>query len=204
MNCPTCGTPLVIQNKHYYCPTDKIYIGAVDTYKPTSAIANNLPLDDKPIVDHNGLFNRIMKKWFIILIVFAALLYFTQDFYYIDFSKGCYIFISPSLNFEFSNAGVKRALTIIRKISPDNYEKVCQRVSIINTNISCGGWEGGCFQPNETRTIYVSAPARNVTWVAEVIAHETCHTIQQLEHRIFDEQECHKVGLKVMQEATVY
>lgn len=200
MLCPNCKTTiLIVRNNYFFCPGCKIYIGQVTTYKPTNAT-----IIDKPIVDKSGLIKHYVYKTVTLLVILFVIVYFTKDLFYIDLAEGCYIVVTPSLHLEFSNAGIKRAIKIIKNTSLGNYQNICERVNLIDTNIACGGFEGGCFEENKPRTIYVTAPARNITWVAEVLAHEACHARQLYERRPRGEQECHQVGLKVMQDATIY
>ena len=200
MICPKCNvTALIIQNNNYYCPGCRIYIGSVATYKPSPPV-----IIDKPIIDRGAFFKHYINKTLTYLVIIFVVVFFTKDLFYFDISKGCYFFITPSMNLEFSNSGIKRALGIIKIISPENYQNICARVNIINTNLCDAGFEGGCFYSGQSRTIYVAATPRKITWVAEVLAHEACHARQKYEGRPGDEQECWKVGLKVMQDATVY
>lgn len=208
MICRNCElTQLIIVNGYYFCPTCKFYVGKVSTYVPPEAtpiLTTQQIATEEPIVGKKAFVKHYASKITMIFVLISVVFYFTQDLFYFDVFKGCYIFLVPSMHLEFSGSGVKKALEIIKISSPDNYKNICERVNIIDTNIACGGMEGGCFDPRNKRTISVTAPSRNITWVAEVIAHEACHAKQAYEGKPGDEGECHIVGLKVMQELTIY
>lgn len=108
--------------------------------------------------------------------------------FYLDISNRCFIRIKTS--FEFSNSTIKKALKVLRYASPEDYQTVCQNVDTINTNVSCGGFGGGCFQHGEEKNIYVSTYRRSLDFTVGVIVHETYHVIQYKEGRPSSETEC--------------
>jgi len=132
-----------------------------------------------------------LAKTTLILVIFAIL--FIRPFFYFDFKHGCKITIYPSLTEYSAPKIVKRALRILKKVSPPDYQDVCDRVSVINPNISCAGFGGGCFinTPTLSRTIDISTSQRSLAWTVGVIVHETCHAKQGYEKRSFDENECY-------------
>ncbi len=134
-----------------------------------------------------------------------ALLFFTfsfvQNFFFWDISSGCFIKILPSLN--LSNSKIREALTVLKNASPDNLKEVCKRVSTIDPNVSCGGFEGGCFEKISKR-ISVDTSSYSIATVAQVIVHEACHVRQGDEKRPFSEPECHQAGYQVLNDLVMY
>ncbi len=137
----------------------------------------------------------------------VALFLFQYFFLYVDFSNGCFIKITPSL-LEWNNVTMKRALRVLKYAAPDDYRKVCMHVRIINPNISCGGFNGGCFHEpyngKEPGKIDVSTSYGSLLWSAGVIVHETCHLMQYKEHRSLDESECYHADDRILRKLTQF
>ncbi len=131
-----------------------------------------------------------MKKllYFLIFAILVAGVY-TRYFFYFDVPQNCYISISPSF-LEFSNRSVINAINVLKQASYNDYEDLCTNVTKINPNISCGGFEGGCFYNRRPKTIDISTSERSLAWTASVIVHETCHVMQFQESRAMSENEC--------------
>lgn len=142
-------------------------------------------------------------KWGAVLGFFAYV--FLHYFVYWDPGNNCRIWIRPSI-LEFSNLGMKSALSALKYGSPSDYRTVCRHVSTINPNYACGGFGGGCFyssstrEPEEGRMIYVSTTKNNLPAAILVIVHETCHAIQFQEGRPLNEGECYKEDDRVIRE----
>lgn len=124
------------------------------------------------------------------VVILAAVFYYY--FLYVDFGAGCYIKILPSLT-ELNNITVKRAISVLKNGSPDDYKGLCRYVGTINPNISCGGFGGGCFfaYKNTARTIDISTANGSLIWTAGIIVHETCHARQFYEKKGLSEPECY-------------
>lgn len=135
----------------------------------------------------------LIKKLFkltLFLIVVASIIY--TFFFYIDFKDKCYIRINPSF-LEFSNLSIKRAIKALKFASFDDYRALCENVKVIHPNVSCGGFQGGCYYPDETKSISITTSQRGLlSWTAGIIVHEVCHAKQHKEGRTFDETECYK------------
>lgn len=206
MVCNNCGVSnLVIKNGYYFCPHCKIYISKVSGQEQPApffipgmkipGIINNTEPPKKSLFSKYFTFRNIV----IIFLLWITLI-FLNNFLYVDIFEPCFIPIYPSW-FELSNATIKQAMGVIKKVSLQNYHNICKRVRAINPNMSCGIWNGGCFSWGQPfNTIDVSA-SRNLIWMAEVISHEACHVQQHDEGRPGDENECWLVGLPVMQAA---
>lgn len=211
MLCPICKTtPLTIQDNNYYCPGCKIFIGKVDSDAKT--VNANFPanqsnpqqiIPDKPVKDNLGLINNIIKKSIFFLIIIFLIYKLLENFFYVDIQNKCFIRISPSW-LEFSNASMKEALGVLHTASPVSYQNVCNRVSVINPNLSCGGFGGGCFSQTNSRTIDVSTFNNEVVFAVVAIVHETCHVQQRDENKTFDEKECYATGYKVLKDIIIY
>lgn len=131
---------------------------------------------------------------FIKIIVFLLLVVFViyKLFFYLDIKNNCYIRINPSL-LEFSNLTVKRAIKTLKYASPDDYRNLCDYVKVINPNVSCGGFGGGCYNWRwNQKSIDISTSQRKLVYTIAVIVHETCHVIQHEESRPFNEDECNQ------------
>jgi hypothetical protein len=143
-------------------------------------------------------------KILIILVILASLYY--RYFLYIDYSHDCHIKLKHSL-LELSARNIKEALKVLKRTDTEEYNKLCTNIKIINPNFACGGFGGGCYYtgPRTQGEIYVStARDSNLAWTAAVIAHETCHAIQYNENRELSEDECHKIGDKVLKNLVIY
>ncbi len=136
---------------------------------------------------------RSSKKGWLIKIFLVLFLVVTPFFYfftYIDISESCGIFILPSL-IEASNLTIKKAITIVKNYSPQDYKNLCKYVSTISPNLGCGGFEGGCYYDSERGVIYISTSNRNLVNAPPIIVHEVCHVMQAAQKRPFDESECY-------------
>ena len=134
-----------------------------------------------------------MKKYFRLLILLLLFgFYAYSKFYYFDPEYGCKITIIPT--FLPSNYNTKEVLKIIKQGSPDDYMRICRYVKVINKNPSCGGFDGGCFQPSKPGMIYIGNDQGNIALAAAIVVHETCHAIQGYEHRRLSEIECYSQG----------
>lgn len=146
-------------------------------------------------------FGFLMKR---LLLVLAVILLMTILIYryllYIDFQNRCYILIKPSL-LEFSSRNIQEGIRVLKYAVPIEYQKLCQYVDTINPNISCGGFEGGCYSAYEAHPGEIdvgTAHEQFLGWTAAVIAHETCHSQQFQEGRPFDEKECYEIDNYVL------
>lgn len=146
-------------------------------------------------------FGSFIKRTFLVLILIGAaagLIY--HYLLYLDFKNHCYIFIKPSL-LEFSSRNVQEAVNVLKYAVPNEYQKLCQYVDTINPNISCGGFQGGCYsayQSNPGEIDIGTAHEQFLGWTAAVIAHETCHAQQFQQGQSFSEQECYEIDDHVL------
>ncbi|MDP3900627.1 MAG: hypothetical protein Q8Q23_06145 [bacterium] len=145
-----------------------------------------------------------MAKRLIKIFLFLAIAGFVgyRYFYYVDRDSNCFIKIKPSY-LEFSASNIKEGIKILKYAVPEEYEKLCIYVDTINPNISCGGFQGGCysFYNDNVKEIDISTANHDfLSSTASVIAHETCHAIQFQTYgrEGIDEKECYAVGNKVM------
>ena len=206
MLCNICKTTnVIIKNGYYFCPSCKIFISKVSDHPEglPQYFAPGMKIPEKIILDKpikQTIFNKLLRlKYLSFIFTFFILFIFFRNFLYLDIPNKCYIVVYPSW-FELSNSTIKKGISVIKTVSPENYQNLCQRVKAINPNLSCGGFEGGCFEPGTPKTIYVNA-TKNLIWVVDVIAHEACHALQFYENRPFDENECNAVGVEVMKTA---
>jgi len=93
---------------------------------------------------------------------------------------------------------------MIKHGAPDDYSRICHYVSVINKNPSCGGLDGGCFQPSKPRTIYIGNDQANIAMSGAIVIHEVCHAIQAAEKRPLKETECYSVGNYYLKSVTQY
>ena len=145
-----------------------------------------------------------LMKIFILALIIAAVIY--RYFFYYDLSTGCLIKLKPSI-IELSSANIKESIKILKIAVPDEYEKLCAHVDLINPNFSCGGTGGGCYVPGQTPQKEIDISTTNdgfLGWTAAVIAHEPCHAVQHEEGRPFNETECYGIGNYVLYSAVVY
>lgn len=136
---------------------------------------------------------RVVKKLFKFLILFFLVcLIFYHFFLYIDIGNKCFIKIKPAL-VELTNTTMKRGIKYLKKNHFPEYKLLCENVTTINPNISCGGFGGGCYSSyrSDPGEIDISTTYGNVNNAAKVIIHETCHAVQFKEGRSFDEAECY-------------
>jgi hypothetical protein len=138
----------------------------------------------------------------IIIYIFILGALYYRYFLYIDLVGGCNISLKPSL-LELSSMNIKESMKILKRAHPGEYQKLCENVHAINPNYACGGFGGGCYYPpgqgKDSDEIHIStARDSNLAWTAAVIAHETCHVIQDKEDRDFSENECYIVAHDVM------
>lgn len=141
---------------------------------------------------------RKFIKIFIIIFISGAIFY--RYFYYVDFTDNCYIKIKPSFT-EFSSQNIKQAIKVLKYAAPEEYKKFCGRVKMINPNFACGGFNGGCYYPENLGKKEIDVSTANgayLGWTAAVIAHETCHAAQAQEKRAISEDECYGIGNKVL------
>ena len=154
----------------------------------------------------------ITPKKLIIFIFFIVLLFwlFSRYFSYTDAKYGCFIKIKPSI-LEFSAVNIKKGILVLKYSDIDNYKELCKRVNVINPNISCGGFGGGCYRKTNfgnsevSRQIDISTPHDGFLGLtAAIIAHEVCHVRQAQEIRSFSEKECYELDDKVLQKVVEY
>lgn len=146
-----------------------------------------------------------MRKFTIlgIFVVIAGIFLF-RSFFYIDRSSGCKIFILPSV-LEFNNGTVIDALHLLKRTAPDAHEMVCENVTKINPNFSCGGslW-GGCFRGkadrSDQKTIDISTSHKDILWTASIIVHEACHARQYANVEEMSEDQCYSEGYQIVYE----
>lgn len=141
--------------------------------------------------------NKIIKTTIAFLAVFA-LIY--KYFLYIDIKNNCYVKIKPSF-IELSSSNIKQAIKALKYGAPEEYEKFCSNINTIDPNISCGGFQGGCYYSGKINSKEISISTANqefLGWTAAVVAHETCHAIQYEENREMSESECYAIGYKVL------
>ncbi len=143
-----------------------------------------------------------MKKLKLLLLFLLIALFLVYKFFYYDSDFGCKITIIPT--FLPSNTNTKSVLKMIKYGAPDDYMRICQYVSIINKNPSCGGFDGGCFQSSKPRTIYIGNDQSNIAMSGAIIVHETCHAIQAAERRAMTERECYAAGNTYLNTVTKY
>lgn len=145
------------------------------------------------------MFYKIFWIFFGIFVLYKFLI---SNVFYIDIFNGCYIGIVPGL--ELNNAKIVEGLNVLKQSSIEDYKDVCNRVSKIDPNIGCGGFEGGCFYSTDPRAIVVTTAGTNLDWVVGVIVHETCHAKQFHEKRKMTEEECHNADGRVIKSIVQY
>lgn len=199
MLCPKCFSAVQIINNAVFCPVCKVYLSDnVETFNSEYSqdrikeSQQNSELVNKKIKkgllrDRLGHFGIRSVKYLAPVVLFV--IFVLKIFLYADFENKCFIKIIPSSTLEFSNLSVKRAINILRLGSPEDYKELCERVSTIDANTDCGGFEGGCYRGG--RKIAVSTSNRTISWTSAVIVHEVCHAKQANDARGFNEQECY-------------
>jgi hypothetical protein len=153
---------------------------------------------------------KIKLKYIIALLFFV--IYFNL-FIYIDISKGAVIKIAPFISIS-ELIKTKKAIKLIKKVSNEEYIKLCRNVNKIDLNMlfcpasSDGCYRGGSNISKKSITIQGSDILINelytVDYIAEIISHETCHVIQNAENRDGDEKECYEVNRKLGEQIKKY
>ena len=142
--------------------------------------------------------NQLIKSLLIILFAMFLLYYW---FLYIDIQEKCVFYLVPT--FQPSNLSTKETINFLKSSSPNEYEKLCTHVSVINKNPACGGFDGGCYEPNKKRTIFVGNDQNNIALAAAILVHETCHAIQGQKGLPLSEGECYRAGSSYLNEITL-
>jgi hypothetical protein len=119
-------------------------------------------------------------------------------FFYIDFKNHCYLKILPS--FSGGNLTIKKAIGILKYASPNDYKNLCTYVRTIDPNYLGGGRYWTSLDP---KTILVN-PSWGPQLTAEIIVHETCHSMQYFQKRSFSEDECYGEGDRLIKNITVF
>ncbi len=127
-------------------------------------------------------------KFIFLFVLFGLFVY--HFFIYFDKDNKCFITIIPS--YLPSNLDTKEAIRIIKYATPDNYQKLCTNIEVIDMNPSCGGFDGGCFRASKPQKIYVGNDQSNPAVGSAIIIHEMCHAMQAREGRYLDEVECYE------------
>ena len=143
-----------------------------------------------PIKTLSGLLTIIVVGYFI----------YTQ-FFHLDIQNNCAIFLMPT--FQPSNLSTKETVTFLKNSSHEDYTILCKHVNVINKNASCGGLDGGCYQPSSPKTIYIGNDQNNIALAAALLVHETCHAIQGQENRTLNEGDCYKAGAEYLKKVTL-
>ena len=134
----------------------------------------------------------------LVLVIVGPILYWLSTFFfYADFKNACFIKIIPS--FGPSNWNTKEVLNILRYGSPENYALFCANIDTIDKNPSCGGFDGGCYEVRNSKTVFIGNDQNNIALTAAVFVHETCHAIQSHEGRPIDQTECYEKGSKFLE-----
>jgi hypothetical protein len=147
----------------------------------------------------------IFFKKFAILVkalVFALLLMWGASyFYYIDFAQSCVIRLRPGLMSltEFNHGNIRRGIRVLKHARPEIYKTLCTNIDVIESNFSCGGWQGGCHYGKVGEITLSTTRNEFIGWTAAIIGHELCHDIQLREGRSFDESECYQFDSDILQ-----
>jgi hypothetical protein len=132
-----------------------------------------------------------MKKWFkilFVLLIIGAFVY--KNFVYTDEQYYCSIKVLPS--FQPSNWDFRKVFTLLKQTAPEEYKYMCANVSTISKDMSCGGFDGGCYYTEQRRTLYIGNDQDNIAVTVAVIIHELCHARQNNEGRPLIESECYQ------------
>jgi hypothetical protein len=134
-----------------------------------------------------------MKKWFqiaFVLLIISAFVY--KAFVYTDSASNCSITVIPS--FQPSNWDHTKVFNMLKQTAPDEYQFMCANVTSVSKDMSCGGFDGGCFYTEHSKRIYIGNDQDNIAITNAVIIHELCHVRQYKEGREMEETECYKKG----------
>ena len=120
-------------------------------------------------------------------------------FVYMDLSSGCFIFTIPT--YLPTNVSTKKH---IKFASPDDYNTLCSDIRVINKNISCGGFDGGCYEKRKPNTIFLGNDQDNLGLSSAIVIHELCHRQQAKDSKSFSELECYKRGGEFLEDIVAY
>ena len=222
MQCPVCGQEktVKIKEKKYYCNHCNINIGAApdgtapkkekpqeadkkNPYKLFGLFSSSREKENQKRYQ-KASFSMLVQKIALLLTVFFVLLSIVYYFFlYVDLEEKCFIRIYPSI-FEFSTRNVIESIQILKQAAPSDYQNLCANIRVIDTNVACGGFEGGCYYETKPGVIHVSTNEITLTQTIAVIVHETCHSIQHSEGRPLEERECYYEDQRVLQELVRY
>lgn len=144
-----------------------------------------------------------MSKWikiFCTILVIVAIGF--RMFVYYDPDNGCTIKVLPS--FQPSNWDFRQVLKLLKTTSRQDYEYLCTNVETINKDIACGGFDGGCYYTDRSKTLYIGNDQDNMAVTMAVIVHELCHARQYNEGRVLAEYECYAKGVEYLTNLYAY
>jgi hypothetical protein len=115
-------------------------------------------------------------------------------FYYIDFARSCTIRLRPGLMSltEFNHGNIKRGIRLLKHAEPDIYKTLCDNIDVIESDFSCGGWQGGCHYGIVGEITLSTTRDEFIGWTAAIIGHELCHDSQLRAGNAMDEGECYQ------------
>jgi hypothetical protein len=122
-------------------------------------------------------------------------------FYYVDLAESCVIRLRPGLMSltEFNHGNIKRGIKVLKHARPDVYQTLCENIDTIESDFSCGGWQGGCHYGVQGEITLSNTRNEFIGWTAAIIGHELCHDIQLREGRPFNEGECYLFNHEILQ-----
>lgn len=142
------------------------------------------------------------RKMVVTISILVFLVFILNSFFYIDYQQNCLIRIMPSLT--PSNWNSKDLIRLIKATSPEHYSFMCQNISIINKNPTCGGVDGGCYREDNRSTIYIGNDQNNISLTAAIVVHELCHARQHKENSEMREDECYREGWDYLESILIY
>ncbi len=140
---------------------------------------------------------RFLGIIFVLYLIFG----FAQNFFYADPSSGCFIRIPPSA--DLNNHKIREAMQLLKIASPSDFSAVCGQITTIDPNISCGQFEGGCFQgiPGE---ISVDTSNHTLAMVAQTIVRTACQARQADKKVANDPKTCYQEGYTTLNNLVAY